>query len=59
MYSLSIYLLGVLIVTAGLAMLLHLAGVPTAWIGAGGVVVLGIGVLTAVSKTRTRDQSPM
>ena len=57
MSSLSIYLVGVLVVTAGLAMLAHLAGVPTAWIGAGGVIALGVGILTAVSKTRERDHA--
>ena len=57
MSSLSIYLVGVLVVTAGLAMILHLAGVPTAWIGAVGVIGLGVGILTAVSKTRERDHS--
>ena len=59
MSSLSIYLVGVLVVTGGLAMVMHLAGVPAAWIGAVGVIGLGIGILTAVSKTRTRDHSPM
>ena len=59
MSSLSIYLLGVLVVTGGLAMVMHLAGVPATWIGAVGVIGLGIGILTAVSKTRTRDHSPM
>ena len=59
MSSLSVYLLGFLILTAGLAMGMHLAGLPTAWIGAAGVVLLGIGILTGVSKTRTRDHSPM
>ena len=59
MSSLSIYLVGVLVVTGGLAMVMHLAGVPMAWIGAVGVIGLGIGILTAVSKTRTRDHSPM
>ena len=59
MSSLSIYLVGVLVVTGGIAMVLHLAGVPAAWIGAVGVIGLGVGILTAVSKTRTRDHSPM
>ena len=57
MSSLSIYLLGVLVVTGGLAMVMHLAGVPATWIGAVGVIGLGVGILTAVSKTRERDHS--
>lgn len=59
MSSLSVYLLGFVILTGGIAMALHLAGVPAQWIGAAGVVMLGIGILTGVSKTRTRDHSPM
>ena len=58
MSSLSVYLLGFLVLTAGLAMAAHLAGVPTAWIGAGGVVALGLGILLAVTKTRRREGSP-
>ena len=51
-------LLGFLVLTAGLAMAAHLAGVPTAWIGAGGVVMLGLGILMAVTKTRQRETPP-
>ena len=58
MSSLSVYLVGFLVLTAGLAMAAHLAGAPTAWIGAGGVVMLGLGILLAVTKTRRRDASP-
>ena len=58
MSSLSVYLLGFLVLTAGLAMGAHLAAVPTAWIGAGGVVLLGLGILLAVTKTRRREGSP-
>jgi len=58
MSSLSVYLLGFLVLTAGLAMGAHLAGVPAAWIGAGGVVLLGLGILLAVTKTRRREGSP-
>lgn len=58
MSNLSVFLLGFLILTAGLAMAAHLAGVPTAWIGAGGVVMLGLGVLMAVTKTRQRETPP-
>ena len=58
MSSLNVFLLGFLVLTAGLAMGAHLAGVPTAWIGAGGVVMLGLGILIGVTKTRRRDSSP-
>lgn len=55
MSNLSVYLLGFIVLTAGLAMIAHLAGVPTAWIGAGGVVMLGLGILLGVTKTRQRE----
>ena len=58
MSNLSVFLVGFLILTAGLAMAAHLAGVPTAWIGAGGVVMLGVGILMAVTKTRQRETPP-
>lgn len=58
MSSLSIYLLGFLVLVIGITMGLHLAGVPAAWIGVVGVVLIGVGILSAVSKTRRRDTSP-
>ena len=59
MSSLSIYLLGFLLLVLGVALGLHLAGVPTAWIAVAGIVLLGVGVLSGVSRTRRRDASPM
>lgn len=58
MSSTSTYLLGFIVLTAGLAMGAHLAGLPAAWIGAGGIVMLGIGILLAVTKTRQPETSP-
>lgn len=58
MSSLSVYLLGFIVLTAGLAMGAHLAGVPAAWIGAGGIVMLGLGILLAVTTTRQREAPP-
>jgi hypothetical protein len=52
------YLVGYLIVIAGLAYAAHLAHVPTAWIGAGVLVLLGIGVLKMVTKTTTKAPPP-
>lgn len=58
MSSTSAYLLGFLVLTIGLAMAAHLAGVPAAWIGAGGIVMVGVGILLSVTKTREREPSP-
>jgi hypothetical protein len=33
----------------------HLAGLAPQWIGVGTVVLLGIGIVTAVSRTRSKD----
>ena len=58
MSSTSAYLLGFLVLTIGLAMGAHLVGVPAAWIGAGGIVMVGVGILLAVTKTRRPETSP-
>ena len=55
MSNLSVFLLGFIVLTAGLAMAAHLAGVPAAWIGAGGIVMLGVGILLGVTKTGERE----
>ncbi|HYE96028.1 MAG TPA: hypothetical protein VD962_07430 [Rubricoccaceae bacterium] len=59
MSSLGIYLLGFLVFVAGVAMGLHLLGVPAAWIGVAGVVLIGIGMLSGVTRMRRRDASPV
>lgn len=59
MSSLAIYLIGFLILVLGVTMGLHLAGLPAAWIGVAGTVLLGIGILTGVTHMRRRDASPM
>ena len=59
MSSLSVYLLGFIVLTGGVAMGLHLAGVPAGWIGAVGVTMLGLGILKGVSTTRRREGSPV
>lgn len=55
MSSFALYLIGMLIVIGGLAYGASLAGLPTQWIAVGVVVLLGIGIVTGVSKTRRRD----
>jgi hypothetical protein len=59
MSSLSLYLLGFLVLVVGITMGLHLAGVPTAWIAVAGVMLIGGGIITGVTRMRSRDSSPM
>jgi hypothetical protein len=51
----TIYMIGFLIVIAGLAWGAMVAGVPQVYIMIGAVVLLGIGILSAVKRTRPRD----
>ncbi len=55
MSSLAIYLLGIAVLIGGLAYGASLAGLATQWIVVGAVVLLGIGIVTAVSRTRSKD----
>jgi hypothetical protein len=55
MSSFAIYLVGMLVLIGGLAYGASLAGLATQWIAVGVVVLLGIGIVTAVSKTKTKD----
>lgn len=53
MSSFTTYLVGFLILIIGLALAAYLLGVPTIWVVVGVIVLIGIGVITA--STRTRD----
>ena len=55
--SLSIFIVGFIILIAGLAYGANLAGVPPQWIAVGAVVLAGIGVVMGVSRTRMKDPS--
>lgn len=55
--SFTIYTVGFLIMLGGLIWAAHLMHVPPTWIGVGSVVLLGVGILTAVKNTRQRDPS--
>jgi hypothetical protein len=55
--SFGAYLIGFIVLIAGLALAAHLAGVPSAWIAAGVIVLAGIGILRGVTKT-TRKAPP-
>ena len=53
--SFGLYLLGYVIVIAGLAIGAHFLHIAPRWIGVGVVILAGIGLLSAVSHTRHRD----
>ena len=53
MSSFSTYLIGFIILIVGLAIAAYLLNVPSMWIAVGVVVLIGIGVLSATSRTAT------
>jgi hypothetical protein len=55
--SFGLYLLGYLIFVCGLAWGASLMHVPGQWIGAGVVVLAGLGILTGVKNTRHKDST--
>jgi hypothetical protein len=55
MSSFALYLIGTVVLIAGLAYVAYLLHIPTQWIGAGAVVLLGVGIVGAVTHTRRRD----
>jgi len=53
--SFGIYAIGYAIVICGLIYAATLMHVPTHWIVAGAIVLLGLGVLSGVKATRQKD----
>lgn len=53
--SFPIYLIGFLLVIGGVAWGLSVAGIPTLYIVIACVIMLGIGILSGVAKTRQKD----
>jgi len=55
MSSFATYIIGFVILVVGLAMAAYLLDVPSVWIGVGVIVALGLGVITATSRMKTKD----
>jgi uncharacterized membrane protein HdeD (DUF308 family) len=53
--SFGIYAVGYLILIVGIAYLAHLMHVPQHYILAIGIILLGVGVVTGVQRTRAKD----
>ncbi len=57
MSSLTIFIVGFVVLIVGLAYGANLAGVPPQWIAVGATVLVGIGVVMGVTRTRQKDPS--
>lgn len=55
--SFALYMVGFLIFMGGLIWGATVIGVPTVYIGIGALILLGIGIFSAVARTRSKDPS--
>jgi Mn2+/Fe2+ NRAMP family transporter len=56
--SFNVYLIGFIVVVIGLAIGANLLGAPPIWIGVGVIILVGIGILSAVKKTQAKTPPP-
>jgi hypothetical protein len=55
MTNMVVYLIGTLLVVAGLAYAASRLGIGDAWIVAGALVIIGLGLMGGIVKTRQKD----
>lgn len=55
--SFALYIIGLLVLVGGIAWGMSIAGLAHVYIGIACLIVLGIGIMAAVSRTRTKDPS--
>jgi hypothetical protein len=55
--SFGLYAAGFAIMIGGLAYAAHLMRMPTQWIVVGAVIMIGVGILSAVKATRQKDSA--
>ncbi|HUV69673.1 MAG TPA: hypothetical protein VMW15_08425 [Terracidiphilus sp.] len=55
--SFGLYSAGFAIVIVGLAYAAHLVHMPVQWILVGAIIMIGIGILSGVKATRSRDSA--
>jgi len=55
--SFGIYLVGFIIMAIGLGIGANMMHIPVRWIGVGELILVGLGILLGVTKTRQRDPS--
>jgi len=56
--SFLIYMIGLALTVGGIAWGLVTAGLATVYVSIFCVIVLGVGIMMAVSRTRSKDSSP-
>ncbi len=55
--SFALYLLGFAVLTGGIAWGLVLAGLPSTYVGIACLIMVGLGIITGVARTRSKDPS--
>ncbi len=55
--SFALYLVGFALVIGGVAWAMVTVGVPTLYIAIACLILVGLGIITGVSKTRSKDPS--
>jgi len=58
MSNLTLYLIGVVVVIAGLVLGGVKLGIAPVWLAIGALILLGAGMVTAVTRARTRERPP-
>jgi positive regulator of sigma E activity len=55
MSSFSTYLIGFIVLIIGLAIAAILLGVSKTWVTVGAIIAIGIGIVTATTRTKPKD----
>ena len=55
MSSFSTYMIGFVVLVLGLAIAAYLLNLPAMWIAVGVIVLIGLGILMATSRTKPKD----
>ncbi len=55
MSAFGTYLIGFIVLVVGLGIAAFLLNVPTMWIAVGVIVLVGLGILMATSRTKMKD----
>jgi hypothetical protein len=57
MSTFAIYSIGFIILIAGLSYAAAMLSVPGQWIGVGAIILAGIGLISAATNTRKKDET--